>query len=116
MRSIEICSVDDFKTISQKVFKIENLDILIIKEDEEFFAVNNRCPHAGGHLHEGRIERGTITCLNHGACFDYKSGAIRIDMLDEDMLEQIDVNNLPFGKLKTYSLRIENNNIIIEID
>lgn len=116
MKSIQICRVDDFATKSQQLFKIENIEILIIKDDNTFYAVNNRCPHAGGHLHEGRIERGTITCLNHGACFDYKSGAIRIDMLDEDLLEQIDVNNLPFGRLKTYLLKIENNNILIEID
>jgi nitrite reductase (NADH) small subunit len=38
-------------------------------------AMDNRCPHRDGPLHEGWIENGEIVCPWHGWSFDPVSGA-----------------------------------------
>jgi nitrite reductase/ring-hydroxylating ferredoxin subunit len=115
MKNISACSVEECKSLGKKVVIVDGQEILLIYSDGSYFAVDNFCPHAQTRLISGRVEDGTLTCSNHGTCFDLKTGAIRIDKIDEDLLEQLDVNNLPFGPLKTYPLHIENEMIIIEL-
>jgi nitrite reductase/ring-hydroxylating ferredoxin subunit len=115
MKNIEVGTVDEFVSLGRKVVNIDGLEILLIHSDGAFFAVSNICPHAKTRLISGRIEDGTLTCSNHGVCFDLKTGAIRIDKIDEELLEQLDVDNLPFGTLKTYQVHIENGMILMEI-
>ena len=86
---------------------IDGREILVVKTGNQIFAVSNICPHAGGKLDKGRVADGTITCIEHGLCFDLKNGAVRLDPLDEDLLEMMDADNLPFGPLKTYETLIE---------
>ena len=115
MKTIKLCSVDECNSAGKKVFTIEGLEILLIHSNGEYFAVDNFCPHAQTRLISGRVEDGTLTCSNHGTCFDLKTGAIRIDKIDEDLLELLDVDHLPFGPLKIYPLHIENEVIVIEV-
>ncbi|WP_163717215.1 Rieske (2Fe-2S) protein [Mangrovibacterium lignilyticum] len=115
MKNIEVCTVEECNSLGKKVLTIDGQEILLIHSDGEYFAVDNICPHARTRLISGRVEEGTLTCSNHGACFDLKTGEIRVDKIDEDLLEQIDVDNLPFGPLKTYPLQITNGMIVITV-
>lgn len=110
-----VCSVEECKTKKKLDVIVAGEEILLVYADNRFFALSNICPHAQTRLISGRVEDGTLTCSNHGTCFDLSTGAIRIDKIDEDLLEQIDVDNLPFGPLKTYQLRIENEMIVVNI-
>jgi nitrite reductase/ring-hydroxylating ferredoxin subunit len=40
----------------------------------DFYACADRCPHAGGTLSEGELERGVVTCPRHGSQFDVTTG------------------------------------------
>ncbi len=115
MTDYTVCSVDECKAKKKMDVLIADQEVLLVYADGSFFAVSNICPHAQTRLISGRVEDGTLTCSNHGTCYDLASGAIRIDKLDEDLLEQIDVDNLPFGPLKTFPLRIENGMIVISV-
>lgn len=115
MKNVEACTVEECNSLGKKVIVVDGHEILIIHTNGEYFAVGNICPHAQTRLISGRVEDGSITCSNHGTCFDLKTGAIRIDKIDEDLLEQLDIDHLPFGPLKTYPLHIENGTIVIEV-
>lgn len=39
-----------------------------------FHACADRCPHAGGTLSEGELERSVVTCPRHGSQFDVTTG------------------------------------------
>ncbi len=116
MAIISACTVEECTTLGKKVIEVEGQEILIIHSDGKYYAVSNICPHAKTKLISGRVEDDTLTCSNHGTCFDLKTGAIRIDKIDEDFLDQLDVDDLPFGPLKTYPLTIEAGTIMVEID
>ena len=54
-------------TLGDKVF-------LVVQVKEDYYALNDRCPHLGGSLSEGKLEEETIICPKHGSRFDVKSG------------------------------------------
>ena len=116
MKEIQACTLEEIKTALKKVIEVESQPILIIYHNDKVYAVDNVCPHAKGHLNEGRVEDGTLTCINHGTCFDLETGKVRIDRIDEELAELFeDEDDLPFGPLPTFPVRIENEMVIIEV-
>jgi len=105
---IRLCSISDLPENEKKLFTVNGREILVAHTPSAVFAVGGICPHAGGKLIDGRVGNDTITCIDHGIYFDLKTGAIRFDPLNEELLEVIDVQNLPFGPLKTYETVVEN--------
>jgi nitrite reductase/ring-hydroxylating ferredoxin subunit len=109
----KLCNVSDLPENGKDIFTVDGTDVLVIQTGEQLFAVSNICPHAGGKLNKGRVDDGTITCIEHGVCFDLNTGAVRLDEMDEDLLEMIDADNLPFGPLKIYKTTIENGTLYL---
>lgn len=50
------------------------LSIALFRVDGEVFAIDNRCPHAGGSLAHGAIEGGIVVCPLHGFRVDVRTG------------------------------------------
>ena len=48
--------------------------VALFNVDDEIFAMDNACPHAGGPLGEGSLEENIVTCPWHGWSFDVKTG------------------------------------------
>jgi nitrite reductase/ring-hydroxylating ferredoxin subunit len=48
--------------------------VLLIHENDEIYAVDNRCPHMGFPLHRGTVKDCILTCDWHYARFDLLSG------------------------------------------
>jgi len=64
-------------------------EIAIYKIKEEYHAIDNICPHAGGQLHRGTIEVidgiCAAICPWHGWAFDIKTGKC-VDIEDLSLL------------------------------
>ena len=48
--------------------------IAVFSRDDDFAAVDNRCPHMGFPLDRGTVRNGILTCHWHHARFDLSSG------------------------------------------
>lgn len=112
---IPLCNVPDIPENGKQLFTVNRKEILVITTGGRIYAVSNICPHAGGKLFKGRVADGTITCIEHGLCFDLQNGAVRLDQLDEELLEMIDADNLPFGPLKIYDTAIESGILYLNV-
>ena len=44
------------------------------RTESGYFAVDGICPHAGGNLGEGEIEKECVICPIHGFAYDVRSG------------------------------------------
>jgi len=74
------CSeVETFKETPQQVFKIKREDVLVLKAEDKFYALNDKCPHAYLSLQGSDIDlkKETILCRWHKTSFCYKTGDVR---------------------------------------
>ena len=71
--------IESFADNSQQVFKVKREDILVVKIEEKFYALNDKCPHAYLSLHGSDIDikNETIACRWHKSSFCYKTGEVR---------------------------------------
>jgi len=49
-------------------------EVLLANVDGSYFAIANKCTHAGGSLAKGSLEGSIVTCPRHGSQFDLKTG------------------------------------------
>jgi nitrite reductase/ring-hydroxylating ferredoxin subunit/uncharacterized membrane protein len=56
---------------------VEDLPVLLVRQNGKLCAIGAVCSHAGGPLHEGTLENGLVTCPWHGSVFDVCSGAVK---------------------------------------
>jgi nitrite reductase/ring-hydroxylating ferredoxin subunit/uncharacterized membrane protein len=52
------------------------LGVLLVRENEQVYALADRCSHRGCALHEGELHDGTVTCPCHGSTFRLADGSI----------------------------------------
>ena len=74
--------------------------ICVANVNGAYSAVDNVCLHRGGPLGQGMIEAGKIVCPWHGWAWDPKTGA---------------ADQNPSLKIAVYPLKIENDEVLIEI-
>jgi nitrite reductase/ring-hydroxylating ferredoxin subunit len=48
--------------------------LAVYRSDGRWFAIADRCPHAGARLSDGAIEGTVVTCPGHGSRFDVRTG------------------------------------------
>jgi nitrite reductase/ring-hydroxylating ferredoxin subunit/uncharacterized membrane protein len=53
-----------------------DVDVLIVRDADGIHALDNRCTHRGGPLHEGELEDGCVTCPWHGSRFRLSDGSV----------------------------------------
>ena len=69
----KILALDNQQLIS---IELEDKKICVTKLDNQFFGINDRCPHAGTplSLSERCNKRGTVVCPTHHYKFSIKNG------------------------------------------
>ncbi|MDA7662858.1 Rieske 2Fe-2S domain-containing protein [Pirellulaceae bacterium] len=78
-----ICKKHDVPIGSARMFVVNEIPIGIFHVDGEFFALDNRCPHAGASLSLGTMDRDTVSCRIHHWHFCLRDGTY----LDENRPE-----------------------------
>lgn len=48
--------------------------VLVVKQNNKFFAIGAKCSHFGAPLVKGALGNGRVRCPWHGACFNLKNG------------------------------------------
>ncbi len=101
MTRLYLCETTDIKKKHSRVFELENgLNIVVFHTKKGFFALENRCPHAGAALNDGMIKRDVLMCIWHGWKFNLQTG---------------ECLNQPQNPARTFPLYIENNALYIAI-
>lgn len=70
--------------------------------DGNFFATDGYCTHEKAHLADGIVDEFEIECPLHFGAFDYRTGDPTVAPACE--------------KLKTYPVKIENDNVYLDIE
>ena len=77
---LPVAEVADFTENTSKLVYYGSRQVALFYLDGEFYAINNRCPHARGPLCEGNIQQNghgtTVTCPWHYAEFSLETGRV----------------------------------------
>jgi len=91
-----------------KSVKLEGKEILIANVNGNYYAIGNRCTHAGGDLSQGVLEGNVVTCPKHHAKFDLTTGKVvshpKIGFLHPKAKDE-----------PAYQVRVEDENIMVKL-
>ena len=57
-----------------RIVVVGGKEVLLANVDGSYYAIINKCTHAGGSLAQGVLEGSIVICPRHGARFDVKTG------------------------------------------
>ena len=72
-----MCAVDEVAPGQARRFDVAGLRVALVRIDDEFFAVGDRCSHEDFSLADGEVwgPECQIECAKHGSSFDLHTGA-----------------------------------------
>jgi nitrite reductase/ring-hydroxylating ferredoxin subunit len=77
---VQVVSLDALWDGDPTVVQVEGVDVLLVRNGEDLYAVANRCTHQGAPLDQGKVDvegsLRTVTCPAHGSRFDLSSGRV----------------------------------------
>ncbi|MFC2059398.1 Rieske (2Fe-2S) protein [Chloroflexota bacterium] len=112
---IHLATIDEITDGSTKTIAVKGREILLARIDGKFYASDNRCPHMGGRLSEGTLEGTIITCPRHGSQFDLENGNVVRWLKGSGFISTVGKLLKSPKPLNKYDVKIEDNNIMIEI-
>lgn len=72
---IEVGRVEEIPRLGARIVKAPSGDIAVFRNNEdEVFALLDRCPHKGGPLSQGIVYGRTVTCPLHNWCMHLDTG------------------------------------------
>ncbi len=69
-----VCSLDEVKDDQGLAVTLGGDEIVIARNGDEVFALENECSHAAVALSEGEVGDCQIECWLHGSMFDLRTG------------------------------------------
>jgi nitrite reductase/ring-hydroxylating ferredoxin subunit/uncharacterized membrane protein len=71
-----IASVEDLKEDGPYSFEVNEIPVVVVKSNGNFYALSDICSHLGRNLSGGEVHDGCITCPAHGSTFKLENGAV----------------------------------------
>ena len=77
LRWVDVCGVDELSEKGMKRILVDGwVELLVVKTEGRVYAIENICTHEGGFLCDGILESYSISCIDHLAKFDVRSGRV----------------------------------------
>ena len=112
---VKVSQVDELKDGAMKEVLIQGREILLVRVGDNYYAADNRCPHMGGKLSQGKLEGTVVTCPLHHSQFDLSDGRVVRWMKGSGLASMIGKALKPPRPIATYQVKLEENAILVEI-
>lgn len=97
---IRIASTSDLEPGQCMYVVVDGIELAVARVGEEFFVLDNTCPHQGAPLGDGWLDGHSLTCPLHGWQFDVRTG---------------EMPGSPKIKVKRYPVRVEGDAIFADL-
>jgi 3-phenylpropionate/trans-cinnamate dioxygenase ferredoxin subunit len=112
---VEVPGGSELGSGQMKVFNIGKREVLLARVGNDFYAVDNRCPHMGARLSEGKLEKTFITCPRHRSQFDLADGhVVRWTDWSGIKLSLARMVKSP-RSLQTYRVKVEEGRVMVAV-
>ncbi len=108
MEYVRVVDQAELPTNKMMIVVVGGREVLLANVDGSYYAIANKCTHAGGSLAEGSLQGNLVTCPKHGARFDLKTG------------KAVGEAKIAFMKMKvkdeeSHLVKVEGTNILVGI-
>ena len=93
----------------------EKGEVLVARVGDQYYVADNRCPHMGGRLSDGKLEGTVVTCPLHGSQFDLKDGKVVRWLKGSGLMAKVGKALKPPKTLTTYPVKVKDDQILIEL-
>jgi nitrite reductase/ring-hydroxylating ferredoxin subunit len=104
---MKIAEKSEIQIGKMKKVASQGKEILIATVNGSFYAISNKCTHAGGDLSQGTLEGNIVTCPKHKSKFDVITGKVvsppKMVLFHPKIQDE-----------QVYILKIENDDILIK--
>ncbi len=105
----QVANTADIPPGSKLKVTLRGRTILIVNHDGSYYAADNKCPHMGGSLYDGKLDGTVVTCPRHGSVFDLATG----EVMQPGKLMFV---NVKVSDLKRYAVKVEGSDILVEVE
>lgn len=96
-----VARLDEVPNMGKKLVSVDGQEMLLVNQKGVIYAVEHECPHQGAPMSGAILKDTYLACPRHGYRFELKDGSCK---------------EHPDFTLKTWPVRIENGDIIVELD
>ena len=112
---IEVSKTGALKDGAMKAVNVAGHEVLLARVADKYYAGDNRCPHMGGKLSQGKLKGTVVTCPRHGSQFDLTDGRVVRWLKGSGLVSMIGKALKSPRPLAIYNVKVENDRILIEI-
>jgi nitrite reductase/ring-hydroxylating ferredoxin subunit len=106
---VKVAETSEIAVGKMKMVKVKEKDFLIVNVNGDYYAIGNKCTHAGGDLSKGSLEGSMVTCPKHKARFDVTTG--KVVSGPKILFMHPKINDEP-----SYKVKVEGNDILLETE
>jgi 3-phenylpropionate/trans-cinnamate dioxygenase ferredoxin subunit len=112
---VEVSKEGELKDGAMKAVDAAGREILLARVGGKYYAADNRCPHMGGKLDQGKLEGTVVTCPRHGSQFDLSDGHVVRWLKTSGVISKVGKALKPSRPLTIYEVKAEGDRILVEI-
>jgi 3-phenylpropionate/trans-cinnamate dioxygenase ferredoxin subunit len=95
------CALADLEDGKPLAVTVQDVDIAVVRDEDDVYAIRDRCSHAEIPLSEGDVDGCLIECWLHGSSFDMRTG---------------EPTSLPaFEPVAVYPVRVEGDDVLVDV-
>jgi 3-phenylpropionate/trans-cinnamate dioxygenase ferredoxin subunit len=96
------CSVEEIVAGKPHPVTVDEVDVALVRDGNDFYAIRDECSHANIALSEGDVDGCLIECWLHGSTFDLRTG---------------EPTTLPaFEPVPIYPVRVEGEELHVDVE
>lgn len=88
---VKVGNVEDFAADTMTAVEVAGEAVLLVHQNDQFYALPNQCTHAKFPLDDGELLDGKVKCQYHGATFDLETGKATMPAIKKIRLFRADV-------------------------
>ena len=112
---MEVGKTSELEDGAMREVLAQGREILLARVGDKYYAADNRCPHMGGRLSQGKLEGTVVTCPLHGSQFDLRNGQVARWLKGTGLMAMVGKALKSPRPLALYSAKVEDDKILVEI-
>ncbi len=112
---VEVSGSGELADGAMKEVLAQGKGILLARAGDNYYAADNRCPHMGGKLSQGKLEGTIVTCPLHGSQFDLTDGRVVRWLKKAGLISAVSKAVKRPKPLSVYNVKVEDDRILVEI-